>query len=856
MPHKTLYLKPMKRIQAPIMLKLLKVKILSVAIGIIGLTSMATLTNGQELDFRTTFTDAEYYFLFNDFQEALPLYLRALDEKPNNANILYRIGRCYLNIPGIKHEAIPYLEKAVKNINPNYQEGSHREEGAPVNAYFYLGEAYRIAERFEEALNAYGKFKGMLETKNIYELDYVEQQIKGIDRAKAMKESPINFKLEPISVFDTDKYISCPAISNDGNWMLFTVQEKFYDAVYISYKNEQGNWEIPVNITLDLGVEGDLYTTSINHDGTEIFLIVIERGTGNIFHSKKVDGEWGKAQKLPRKINSRYWQTCATFTPDGQGMFFASNRRGGYGGLDIYFSRRLQSGEWADPVNLGPTINTPHNDEAPNLSPDGNTLYFISQGHNSIGGYDIFYSQRLDENEWSSPVNMGYPINTTDDDMSFFPLGNGNGMLSMVEQGRPNVRNLYKFNLISGDEITEVNITGELSLANNFEVEGKKFTISLIDDETKEVIQSTSPESITGKYTLKAAKGTYRIQAFGDGYASFSIPIYIPANYSMDEYLVNIRLVPERVSSGEYLAIRSILFEFDKSNLNREANFELEKLYSILNQYPGVTIEVTGHTDNIGSASYNNKLSQRRAQAAIDYLVKKGIDKDRLVARGASAFENVASNYNPDGSDNPAGRRLNRRVSIKVLKSDVDVTIIDEIDVPEHLKPREQYYTILLAPLNTNVNTNALNKLNTNSGLIAVKLEGTKSKFAYTIGSFAFKSNAIELLNFAIDNGFPKATIIGEDDLNRQLERTPTEIRKDIVDSDSFTIQVMTRAESITDKSLFMGLEVKEIKGNDGFFRYIYGEFPTRSAALEELENIKDKGFTEALVMSMNRYIE
>ncbi len=845
---------PMKRSLLQLTLNQLRVKLLCMVLGVLGLISIATSASTQDLDYRTSFTDAEYYFLFNDFQEALPLYLRALDERPESANLAYRIGLCYLNIQGLKHKAIPYLEKTVNRINPNYQEGSYREEGAPINTYFYLGEAYRIAERFEDAIDAYNAFKGLLDTKNVYELDYVDQQLKAIERARAMKQSPINFKLEPISLFDSDRYITCPAISNDDKSMLFTVQEKFYDAVYISTKNDEGEWETPINITLDLAVEGNLYTTSINHDGTELFLVKIERGTGNIYTSKKVDGIWGKAQKLSRRISTRYWETCATISPDGQTLFFASNRRGGYGGLDIYYSNRLPNGEWGEPVNLGPTINTAHNDEAPNLTPDGKTLYFISQGHNSMGGYDIFYSQRSGDNEWSTPINMGYPINTTDDDMSFFPLGDYKGILSMVEQGQPNVRNLYKFTLISDDERPEVRISGELLLANNYEVVGNMFTVSLIDEETKDVIQTVNPESLSGKFAINAKSGTYRIQAIGEGYTSVTIPIYIPSNYSMAEYPVSIRLVPEQVSTGEYLTIRSILFGFDKAELTREATFDLEKLYNILQQYPGVTLEVAGHTDNLGSVSYNKKLSQRRAQAVIDYLVKKGIERERLVARGASSFENIATNYNPDGTDNPAGRRLNRRASIKVLKSDVDVTIFDEIDVPEHLKPKDQSHTILLAPVNSSVNINSLNKLSASSGLIVEKLEGVKKKFAYTIGSFAFKSNAIELLNSAIDKGFPLATIIGEDDLNRQLERIPPDVNREIVDDDSFTIQLMTRAERITDSTIFKDLEVKEIRGSDGFFRYIYGRFPTRSAALEELERIKTTGFNEALVMNINRY--
>jgi hypothetical protein len=302
--------------------------------------------------------------------------------------------------------------------------------------------------------------------------------------------------------------------------------------------------------------------------------------------------------------------------------------------------------------------------------------------------------------------------------------------------------------------------------------------------------------------------------------------------------------------------IRSILFEFDKADLSREAQVELEKVFNIMNKSPSVSIEVTGHTDNIGPLAYNQKLSLRRAQSAIDYLVNKGISKDRLIARGASDFENIASNFKSDGSDNPEGRSLNRRASINVLKGDVNITIASEVDIPEHLKPRDQSYTILLAPININVSKDSLASLKKNQTNIEYKkLTGTKNKFAYTIGSYAHKSLAIERLNHVIDNGFPLASIIGVDDLNvligRPLEASDSNPKKE---DNIYTIQILARDEQVTDLSIFKGIEAIEVKGDDGKFRYIYGKFFGKNAALKELEIVKTKGFSDAFVMNINRY--
>jgi outer membrane protein OmpA-like peptidoglycan-associated protein/tetratricopeptide (TPR) repeat protein len=738
---------------------------------ILALTVFSNSSYTQVTDYKTSFSDAEYYFLFNDFAEALPLYLKVLDQDTCNANICYRIGRCYLGIPGLKHMAIPYLEKAIQNINPSYQEGSYKELGAPINSYFYLGEAYRIEGRFVDAIETYFVFRGKLDPKDIYNLEYVNQQIKACERASEMTKSPGKVSTALIHLFNTNKFILGASVSYDSNNLLFTVREKFYDAIYLSTKKSDGNWAIPENITLFLGIEGDVYSTSINHDGSEIFLFRNDNGIGNIYSSVKVDGVWQKAQKLNRKVNTRYWETFASVSPDGQTLYFSSNRRGGAGGLDLYYSLRLPSGDWGDAVNLGTNVNTPHNEEAPQLSPDGNRLYFISQGHNSLGGYDVFYSQKVGNNEWSAPINMGYPISTPDDDMWFFPLGDDKGIVSMVKRDEPNTSNLYLVGISEEEKIERVNIQGELILANNFEVQSKSFSITLIDLCSNDTIHRVNPKDISGEFVLEVSPGSYRLIASGKGYTTASIPIVIPESYSEPDYTLNVRLKPEEIAAGKYLAIKSVLFGFDSDALSEEAVHELEKLNTFLSQNPSVNIEVCGHTDNLGSMAYNRKLSLRRAHSVVNYLVDRGVEASRLKASGMGTNESVALNTYPDGSDNPAGRQLNRRASIRLLNAIEGVELAEELDIPEHLRPRVQNFTILLAPVNTSIDPNKLSSVNSYSGLPSFRLVGRRNSFAYTLGQFDHKSQALSILNYVIDNGFPKAAIVGKDDLNKLIEQ-------------------------------------------------------------------------------------
>lgn len=807
----------------------------------------------NDQDYKALFTDAEYYFLFYDFQEALPLYLKALDKMPNNANLYHRIGRCYLNIPGLKHKAISFLEISSEKINPSYQEGSYKEEGAPKNVLFYLGEANRIQGNLDEAIAAYTKFKESISPKEYFDLDYVIQQIEACKRAKSMLKEKISITEEAFPIFDGESYILTPAISVDGKTMVFTQQEKFYDAIYISEKKKTGGWDTPINITLDLAVEGDVYSTSINHDGTKIFLFKNDRGTGNLYTSEKKNGKWGKAQKMPKPINTRSWETFASISPDGKTLFFSSNRKGGKGELDIYYSELKPDGNWGNAINIGESINTPFNEEAPYMTPDGKTLFFISQGHNSIGGYDIFYSEKVDENQWSSPTSIGYPINTTDDETAFFPLSKTEALISHVEKNKPNARQIKKISISTVPEIIEVLLTGKITLDDNSEISQNYIEIDITNSKTKKSVAQLKAQEQTGEFSIKLPTGAYLLTTTANDYTTKELSVVIPESFSQPEYPISINLIPKEVTSGEYHSISSILFDFNKYKLKREALFELEKLYAILLEHPSINIEVCGHTDSKGPAAYNYELSFKRAHAVIDYIVAKGIDSSRFVARGAGPFENIAANFKPDGSDNPEGRCLNRRASIKVIKSDKSIFITSEITVPDQLKPREQLYTILLAPINSSVESQWLDNIKVYSKHDPKRITGHKGQWAYTIGTYEHKSHALELLNYAIDYGFPRSTIIGINDLSMLIAR----ILEDYVlpNTGNFTIQIMPTQDIKTPLSAFKTLEVNEVKTKNGYY-YTYGRFDNKTAALEELEKVKNLGFKDALIVKADSYGE
>ncbi len=376
-------------------------------------------------DINNLFRDANAYFYFEDYEEALALYLDIYESFPNNQNIDYRIGICYLNIADQKTKAITYLERAIKNASNRYNENSIKETKAPLEAHFYLGNAYYIANRFKEAKSAFETYKNSVKNERKYNVDYLNHQLEGLERAKTFKNYPVNLLRSNLGETINNRFPNFnPVISGDGKTMAFTTKERFYQSINIS-KKVNGKWGKPTNITLDLVVNGNCSTLSLNNNGTELYLFKDDNHDGNIYVSNFSDDKWTPMIKLNENINTESYETHASISADGSKLYFASNREGGFGDLDIYVSHRDETGNWGPAVNLGRNINTQFNENAPFITTEGNILFFSSDGHNTMGGYDIFFSQLQADNSWSTPINLGYPINTTDDEVYYQPIDDG-----------------------------------------------------------------------------------------------------------------------------------------------------------------------------------------------------------------------------------------------------------------------------------------------------------------------------------------------------------------------------------------------------------------------------------------------
>jgi hypothetical protein len=391
------------------------------------------------------FLEAEYFFMKEDYQDALINYLQLHDKMPDNQNLDFRIGVCYLNTPGKKNLSVGYLEAASKNISAKHKEGTLSQVSAPYEALYELGKAYRINYMFDKAKDSFKKYLGTLLTDDRENVSFVNHEIAVCDMAQELMSKPVSFTDENTGeIFNDEKANFNPLISADGKSFAFTVSLKFYDAVMVS-KLINGKWAPPVNITPELQSDGDFYISCLSADGKQLFLARDDNFNSDIYVSSNNGTGWSKVVKLNKNINTKYWESHGFLSESGNQLIFASDKPGGFGGLDLYVSNKL-NGEWGPAVNLGPEVNTEFNEDRPFLINQGKTLFFSSQGHENIGGYDLFRSDLQSNGLWNKPANLGYPVNTPDDNLYIMPSGDGKtGYYSVYkESGGFGKEDIYK----------------------------------------------------------------------------------------------------------------------------------------------------------------------------------------------------------------------------------------------------------------------------------------------------------------------------------------------------------------------------------------------------------------------------
>lgn len=615
------------------------------------------------------------------YSDALPLFLDLYKQEPANMNLAFKIGICLQSSRRERTHAIPYFIKAVTSVSSVYNGNSHKEKNAPLLAFKFLGDAYHLNYQFDEAIATYNKFIAvMTENKNTDKIvvDETYRKIEMCKTGKNLMANPIRLKIEKLGSDVNSTYADySPVLSADQNTLFFTSRRtetkggqtdnegNYMEDIYVSNKTITG-WSKAINIGAPINTDEHEATVGISPDGQTILIYKDDKGDGNIYSTSLNGDVWSTPVKLNENINSEYWEPSAFISADGNTLYFTSNKPDGYGGRDLYSSKRTPSGEWAKAVNMGPSINTPYDEDAPFIHPNGVTLFFGSNGHNTMGGFDIFTSLRSDDGTWSEPMNVGYPINTTDDDIFYMVSPDSRkAYFSSFREGGLGEKDNYMVTFLDRKETPLTLMKG--SVNDELGKPAKQVEITVTDNETEQVVGTYHTNSKTGQFLFILTPGkNYNITYQAEGHLFYSENMEIPmkSNY----YEIKRAVLLDPIIVGSKITLNNIFFDFDKATLRSVSNVELKNLVLLLKSNPNLKVEISGHTDNKGDNIYNQKLSDERAQAVVTRLIESGISTDRVTAKGYGETMPVASNGKSMGRDNPEGRQLNRRVELKITE--------------------------------------------------------------------------------------------------------------------------------------------------------------------------------------------
>ena len=468
----------------------------------------------QERTPEENFYDALFFYEEEEaYTEAEYLFKKILEVEPENSNVKYLLGMCYNNILGQEYMGIPYLQEATQDINLKYKANKFSEKQAPYHSWFYLAEAYRKTNQMDEALKALEQFRSLKNFEKHYNLRITEDEITAMERAKIIRDAELSIRAlyfnEPIN---TPEHDYSGVISADGKMMVWVNSKSFYEAVYMSIR-EGDKWSMPALITPQIVSDGDLFPTGLSADGTMLLLAKTpKRGDKDIYYSNWDGMLWSPAQPVHGAINSGSDEIHASLSPDGSRIYFSSDRRGGEGGFDIWYSDRQPDGQWGEPVNMGPVINTDRDETSAYIAPAEGRFIFASQGHFNMGGFDIFRCELEVDGSWSQPTNYGYPINTTGDDVQFIPLNEGlAGLYARFTNEAIGLRDLWYIEVLNDDGTVPVGLTLAVDKQG---ISRGDFALILVDDETGEEIEVLYDAETDSFRALQGEKKTYRVISY------------------------------------------------------------------------------------------------------------------------------------------------------------------------------------------------------------------------------------------------------------------------------------------------------------------------------------------------------
>lgn len=587
----------------------------------------------------------------NEYGVAVTELKQAISNDPKFIEAHLQLGDVYRALQQYKEAIEQY--KAVIDLNPDFSRA----------LYLRLGGAEISEAQYEPAQAHLNKY---LTYPNIDDRDAFKAKKLLADcefAIEAMKH-PVNFK--PINMgpginTEFDEYL--PVATADESELIFTRKinnnEDFYKSIKVDGKWQTATY-LSANINTPQYNEG---AQSISQDGRYLFFTGCNRPDGlgrcDIYVAKKQGDDWGKPYDLQPPVNTPGWESQPSISSDGRTLYFVSNRKGGYGGYDIWKSTVTDKG-WSDPENLGPNINTAFDEQSPFIHADDSTLYFCSDGWPGMGGKDLFVSHLAKDGKWGKPVNVGYPINSSGDENGLTVTASGQyAFFASNKLNGAGGYDIYTFELPESDRPHLVTyVKGIVTDAKtHLPLEA---AVEIIDLEKNSPVYQDYSGADKGDFLATLTTGkNYGLNVSKSGYLFYSANFSLVGLKAKEPYNLSIELSPIEV--GNKVVLNNIFFDTNKFDLKPDSKAELQKLLEFLSQNPSIRIEISGHTDNVGNVQANQVLSENRAKAVYNYLVAAGVPAQRMVYKGYGETQPIVSNTSEEN------RAKNRRTEFKIV---------------------------------------------------------------------------------------------------------------------------------------------------------------------------------------------
>jgi outer membrane protein OmpA-like peptidoglycan-associated protein len=620
-------------------------------LGLIPLCAFSQALSTKNKKAIDLYVEADNYRVRGQYEEAIKLLQQAVDKDKKFEEAYYQLGAVYRSA-GDMEQSCASLEKGLALVSAfPYKQKTY---------FVVLGENNLRRGKYKEAQDYLDKFLAMEKTDKVKleKANLWKSQITyALNHLQDKADYRIKVLSDTVNAFPMQYF---PAITADGNELIFTVRygrnHDFNEDIFTS-KKINGKWQTPASLSPNLNSNFREGACSISADGRHLILTICGPRGCDLYESKKEGDEWGKPVILSSAVNSNGWEAQPSLSADGNELYFVSDRKGGLGGYDIWYSKKDDNGAWTRAVNVGKPVNTKFDEIAPYIHVNNQNLYYASNGLEGFGGFDIYMSEKK-EQQWSDPQNLGTPLNDYEDQYSFVVSSDGKVAFYSREESRQKSK-LYTTSIPEKLQVKRRGNVVRGVVTNSKTKNPIKAQIELFDLQTNTRLSVFESDSINGTYlTVIPGLSQYALHVTEPGYLFQSLHFNYEEKYQEQPVVINLELQP--ITKNATAVLNNIFFAFNKADLNEKSFSELNEIVKFLKDNPSVKVEISGHTDNVGNEAYNKQLSLQRAQAVVDYLSSHGIEVNRLTQKGYGSQKPLKPN------DLEENRQANRRIEFRI----------------------------------------------------------------------------------------------------------------------------------------------------------------------------------------------